>query len=142
MVAPDEQPDMARVMHAVTEAQLDRFIASLPDGLETLVGERGAKLSGGQRQRLALARAIYRQAPLLVLDEATSALDDETEAAVLASLDRLHADGCTIVIIAHQLATVERCDLVLMLDEGRLARVGTAEQLLGSLGRMENQGSI
>lgn len=142
LVPPDEQPDMARVMQAATAAQLDRFIASLPNGFETLIGERGARLSGGQRQRLALARAIYRQAPLLVLDEATSALDDETEAAVLSSLDRLHADGCTIVIIAHRLSTVERCDLVLMLDEGKLVEVGTAAELLGPLNRMEKQGSM
>jgi ABC-type multidrug transport system fused ATPase/permease subunit len=137
LVPPNEEPDVARVKHAASAAQLDRFIATLPDGYDTVVGERGAKLSGGQRQRLALARAIYRQSPLLVLDEATSALDDATEAAVLSSLDQLNAAGVTIVIVAHRLSTVERCDLVLMLDDGRLAQSGTAQEMLGKLKGMK-----
>ncbi|HET9336711.1 MAG TPA: ABC transporter ATP-binding protein [Sphingomicrobium sp.] len=118
--APGKEADLAAVRRAAEAAQLDEFVATLPDGYETKVGERGVQLSGGQRQRLALARAIYKQAPLLVLDEATSALDDATEAAVLGSLDKLHAEGCTIVIIAHRRSTVERCDLVFRLDEGEL----------------------
>lgn len=135
LISFDEQPDLGRVTQAAIAAQLHQFISSLPDGYQTLVGERGAKLSGGQRQRLALARAIYRRSPLLILDEATSALDEETEEAVLSSLDQLHAAGCTIVIIAHRLSTVERSDLVLMLDEGRLVQSGTASELLGKLSR-------
>ncbi len=121
LAPPDQELDLERVSRAAMAAQLDQFILSLPDGYETMVGERGVKLSGGQRQRLALARAVYRKAPVLVLDEATSALDDETEAAVMSSLDRLHSEGCTIIIIAHRQSTVARCDLVLKLDNGRLA---------------------
>ncbi len=130
LLSPGEEPELTRVMAAARAAQLDAFIASLPQGYDTLVGERGARLSGGQRQRLALARAIYRQAPLLVLDEATSALDEETEAAVMSSLDRLHESGCTIVTIAHRRSTIERCDLVLMLDDGRLVQSGAAQETL------------
>jgi ATP-binding cassette subfamily B protein len=118
--SPDSEPDPSAVRRAAVIAQLDEFVATLPAGYETRVGERGVQLSGGQRQRLALARAIYKQAPLLVLDEATSALDDATEAAVLGSLDQLHAEGCTIVIIAHRRSTIERCDLVFRLDQGEL----------------------
>ena len=105
---PDTQLDMGRIQRAASVAQLDGFVASLPEGHTTRVGERGIGLSGGQRQRLALARAVYKQAPLLVLDEATSSLDDMTEEAVLAALDELHAEGCTIVIIAHRMSTVAR----------------------------------
>ena len=86
--------------------------------------ERGIRLSGGQRQRLGLARAIYKQAPVLILDEATSALDDETEAAVLAALDRLSAEGRTIIIVAHRASTIRRCDLVVRLEEGRIDHAG------------------
>ena len=95
------------------------------------VGERGVRLSGGQRQRLALARAIYKDAPLLVLDEATSALDDATEAALLGALDELSAQGRTIIIIAHRRSTVDGCDLVLRLDHGRLIETGSYAQLFG-----------
>ena len=112
--------DMERVRRAAQTAELADFIDSLPDGYETKVGERGARLSGGQRQRLALARAIYKDVPLLVLDEATSALDDETEAAVLKALGALQAEGRTIVIVAHRRSTIEGCDLVLRLENGRL----------------------
>lgn len=125
----DLDPDIARVKDAAAKAHIDEFITSLPDGFDTLVGERGARLSGGQRQRLALARAIYRQPKVLILDEATSALDDETETAILSSLDQLQAGGCTIVIVAHRQATLERCDIVLMLDEGKLIEVQSAPQL-------------
>jgi len=112
--------DMERVRRAAQTAELADFIDSLPDGYETKGGERGARLSGGQRQRLALARAIYKDVPLLVLDEATSALDDETEAAVLKALGALQAEGRTIVIVAHRRSTIEGCDLVLRLENGRL----------------------
>ena len=115
--------DMERVRSAAEIAQLTEFIDTLPDGISTKIGERGARLSGGQRQRLALARAIFRDAPVLVLDEATSALDDDTEAAVLKTLDWLQAQGKTIIIIAHRRSTVEGCDLVIRLDRGQLAEV-------------------
>ena len=134
--------DMGRVERVAAIAQLDGFIATLPQGYETKVGERGVRLSGGQRQRLALARAIYRQPRLLVLDEATSALDDETESAVLASLDQVQADGCTIVIVAHRLSTVERCDRIFVLDEGTLVRSGSSTELFGPLNRLREQGEL
>lgn len=112
--------DMQRVREAADIAQLDGFVASLPHGYETRVGEKGAQISGGQRQRLAIARAVYKGTPLLVFDEATNALDPATEAAVLKALDGLQRQGRTIVIIAHSPATTERCDQVLRLEEGRL----------------------
>jgi len=124
--------DMERVRRAAQTAELADFIDSLPDGYETKVGERGARLSGGQRQRLALARAIYKDVPLLVLDEATSALDDETEAAVLKALGALQAEGRTIVIVAHRRSTIEGCDLVLRLENGRLVEVNGVERQISA----------
>ena len=118
--SPDGTIDMERARRAAAIAQLDEFVASLPDGYETIVGERGVRLSGGQRQRLGLARAIYKQAPVLILDEATSALDDATEQAVLRALDELDAAGCTILIVAHRTSTIASCDEVVRLDEGRI----------------------
>jgi len=119
-IALSREADLDRVREAASLAQLDRFIDSLPEGYQTRVGERGARISGGQRQRLAIARAIYKDAPLLVLDEATSALDDETEAAVLSALDRLQEQQRTIVIIAHRSQLIERCDCVIRLENGRI----------------------
>jgi len=116
--------DMERVRRAAQMVELDAFVDSLPDGYETKIGERGARVSGGQRQRLALARAIYKDTPLLVLDEATSALDQETEAAVLKALHALQANGRTIIIIAHRQSTIEDCDLIVRLDHGRLTSGG------------------
>ncbi len=112
--------DMARVEDAARRARLHDFVATLPLGYDTPVGERGVGLSGGQRQRLGLARALYKGAPVLVLDEATSALDPATEAEVLGSLADLSADGLTIVMIAHRLSPVFACDLVIRLEDGRV----------------------
>ncbi|MGN6156394.1 MAG: ABC transporter ATP-binding protein [Sphingomicrobium sp.] len=122
-IAVSAEFDMDRVRHAASLAQLDSFIESLPQGYESRVGERGARMSGGQLQRLAIARAIYKDTPLLVLDEATSGLDTETEAAVLSALDRLHEQGRTIVIISHRATTTARCDSALRLKSGRLAEL-------------------
>ena len=105
-----EPLDLDRVARAVDMAQLADLVSSLPNGLDTVIGERGIRLSGGQRQWLGLARAIYKDAPVLVLDEATSALDEVNEAAVLGALDELRQQGRTIVIIAHRLSTISRCD--------------------------------
>jgi ABC-type multidrug transport system fused ATPase/permease subunit len=114
--------DAERVADAAGRAQLASFVDSLPEGYETRVGERGVRLSGGQRQRLGIARALYKGAPVLVLDEATSALDDDTEAAVLASLDSLARDGgLTLIVIAHRRSTVEACDQIVRLEDGRIA---------------------
>lgn len=119
------EPDMERVRRAAGIAQLSAFVEQLPRDYETRVGERGVRLSGGQRQRLALARAIYKNGQLLVLDEATSALDTTTEEAVLAALDELTVEGRTIVIIAHRLTTVAKCDLVYQLEDGAIVRSGS-----------------
>ena len=128
---PADAVDMDRVERAANIAQLGAFIATLPEGYDTLVGERGVKLSGGQRQRLGLARAIYKQAPVLVLDEATSALDDATEAAVMAALDQLGAEGETILIVAHRLSTLATCQMVIRLDEGRIDDVQGYDKIRG-----------
>jgi ATP-binding cassette subfamily B protein len=124
------EADSLRIAAAATLAQLHDFIVSLPEGYETRIGERGVRLSGGQRQRLALARALYKQAPVLVLDEPTSALDDQTEAAIVDVLDKLQASGTTIVIVAHRLSTIAKCDPVLVLEEGRLVKSGNRAGLL------------
>lgn len=130
---PEEKVDLDRVIDAARRAELDEFVRSLPDGYQTFVGERGIRLSGGQRQRLAIARAIYKQAPILVLDEATSALDDATETAVMHALDTLGQEGRTIIMIAHRLSTVARADIVARLDNGRLVEVGSHTEVLGAL---------
>lgn len=108
---PDSEIDDNKVWSALKEAQLDEFVRSLPDGLDTAIGERGIRLSGGQRQRIGIARALFEDPEVLVLDEATSALDNETEAAIMDSINRLHGKK-TLVIIAHRLQTIEKCDMV------------------------------
>jgi ABC-type multidrug transport system fused ATPase/permease subunit len=130
---PDQSPDEERIITAAKKAQLHDFVLSLPAGYETYVGERGIRVSGGQRQRLGIARAIYKDAPILVLDEATSALDDRTEADVLAALDQLRREGRTIIIVAHRLSTVRHCDLVARLDLGRLVEFGPLGDLASRL---------
>jgi ATP-binding cassette subfamily B protein len=128
---PDDKPDERRIVDAARRAQLHEFVQSLPSGYDTLVGERGVRLSGGQRQRLGIARAIYKDAPVLVLDEATSALDEAIEAAVIAALYQLSQDGRTIIIVAHRLSTIRHCDLVARLDSGQIAAMGTFAEVLG-----------
>lgn len=108
---PDEDIDDGRVWEALKEAQLDEFVRGLPEGLDTSIGERGIRLSGGQRQRIGIARALFEDPEVLVLDEATSALDNETEAAIMESINRLHGRK-TLIIIAHRLQTIEKCDMV------------------------------
>jgi len=126
LAAPDDEIGLDRLVEASKTAQLHDFVMSLPDGYDTFVGERGIRLSGGQRQRLGIARAIYKNAPVLVLDEATSALDEATEAAVMDALHRVRAEGrTTIIIIAHRLSTISRCDRVVRLHEGRVSEVGS-----------------
>ncbi len=121
--------DEAAVRRALDEAALGEFVASLPEGLDTRVGERGVQLSGGQRQRVAIARAFLKNAPTLILDEATSHLDAVSEAQVRGALDSLMRDRTTIVI-AHRLSTVRHADLIVVLDHGRLAEVGAHAELV------------
>lgn len=118
---PDDEIEEERVWAALKEAQLDTYIRSLPDGLDTSIGERGIRLSGGQRQRIGIARALYEDPEVMVLDEATSALDGETEAAIMESINRLHGKK-TLVIIAHRLTTIEKCDLVYRVGEQKAVR--------------------
>lgn len=127
------ETDHFRIKAAAKQAQLHEFIETLPEGYDTHVGERGIRLSGGQRQRLALARALYKQAPMLVLDEPTSALDDQTEAAIVSALDQLQSSGTTIVIVAHRLSTMAKCDPVFVLEEGQLVKSGSFVDLFGEL---------
>jgi ATP-binding cassette subfamily B protein len=120
----------AEIHQAAQAAHVTEFAGALPDGFDTLVGERGVKLSGGQRQRVALARAILRDAPILLLDEATSALDSESEVLVQRALWRL-MEGRTALVVAHRLSTVARMDQLVVLDRGQIAERGTHQELLG-----------
>lgn len=120
---------MDNIVKAAKKAQLHDFIQSLPDGYESIVGERGIKLSGGQRQRLSIARAILKDAPILILDEATSAVDTETERAIQQNLSQL-TEGKTAIIIAHRLSTIRHADNIIVIRDGTITEQGTHEQLL------------
>ena len=118
---PEEEIDEARLWEVLEEAQLDAFIKTLPDGLDTGIGERGIRLSGGQRQRIGIARALYHNPEVMILDEATSALDNDTEKAVMESINRLQGKK-TLIIIAHRLQTIEKCDLVYRVENGKIIK--------------------
>jgi ABC-type multidrug transport system fused ATPase/permease subunit len=132
-IAPD-LIDLARIRAAAAEAQLTRFVETLPDGYATRVGERGVRLSGGQRQRLGIARALYKQPSVLILDEATSALDNETEAAVMAALSS-GGRRRTVLIVAHRLTSLASCDRLVRLHEGAIVEEGSFESIVGERAR-------
>ncbi len=121
------------IERAAEAANAREFIRTQPAGFDTVVGERGIRLSGGQRQRIAIARAILKDAPILILDEATSALDTESERLIQAALEQL-MHGRTTIVIAHRLSTIEHCDRIVVLDGGRVAEEGTHADLLARQG--------
>ena len=125
---PKDKIDDDAVMSAIRSAQLEEFVASLPDGMETVVGERGVRLSGGQRQRIGIARALYNNPDVLVLDEATSSLDTETEHGVMQAVQALQGDK-TVIIVAHRLSTVEYCDRLYRLENAQIVDEGTFSEV-------------
>jgi ATP-binding cassette subfamily B protein len=127
---PKDKIDMVQVRKAARLAQISEHIESLEAGYDTFVGERGIRLSGGQRQRIGIARALYKNATVLVFDEATSALDDETEAELMKAIDVLSKD-LTVIMIAHRLSTVRRCDKILKLHKGKVVAFDTPDIVLG-----------
>jgi len=136
-VAYGQTPDRERVMAALAAANLADVVAAMPEGVDTRVGGNGMRLSGGQRQRLAIARAIYKDAPILILDEATSALDSESERHVQEALETL-MKGRTTLVIAHRLSTIERADRILVMDAGKIAEHGSHAELLRQNGLYAN----
>jgi ATP-binding cassette subfamily B protein len=132
LARPDATDEQIRA--ATTAAAIHDLVDGLPDGYDTMVGERGYRFSGGERQRLAIARMLLRNPPVLILDEATSALDTRTERAVQEALDKLF-EGRTTIVIAHRLATIERADQIVVLHEGRVVERGTHDDLVTHAGR-------
>ena len=128
---PISEIDIERVKRAARLAQIADFIEKRPGGYEEIVGERGIRLSGGQRQRIGIARALYKQASVIVLDEATSALDNATERDVMAEIEGL-SHQVTVILIAHRLTTVQRCDCIFQLDQGQVVAAGSYEELLAN----------
>ena len=125
----DGEIDAARLDKAVATAQLGPVIDALPQGLDTVTGERGVRLSGGQRQRIAIARALYDDPEVLVMDEATAALDNETEREVTQAIEWLSKEK-TIIVIAHRLSTVRNCDSLCFMQDGRISATGSIDKLM------------
>ena len=125
----NEEANQEQIDKAVKMAFLDEFIATLKDGLDTQIGERGILLSGGQKQRVAIARAFLKNAPIVILDEATSALDNKAEAIVQKAIDNLMEDK-TVFVIAHRLSTIQNADKIVVINEGQIVEQGTHEELL------------
>jgi len=125
---PDNEINNHDVMKAVKSARLSELLNDLPDGLDTIVGENGARLSGGQKQRVGIARALYHQPQVLVMDEATSALDNITEKEVIAAIDNLRGEQ-TVIMIAHRLTTVKNCDILFLMQDGKIIDSGSYREL-------------
>lgn len=136
-----EEINDANVKNAISIAQLDEFVSSLPDGINTQVGEKGARLSGGQRQRLGIARALYTNPKLLILDEATSSLDGETELAISTALHNLGND-VTVIVIAHRLSTVRSASQVIYLEDGKILAQGTFEEVRRQVPNFDKQAKL
>lgn len=127
----DEDIDEIKIWNAINMAQLTEVVHQLPDGIDTIIGERGIRLSGGQRQRIALARAFYHERDIIVMDEATSSLDNETEKEIINTMKRLKGDK-TLIVIAHRLTTVEHCDVLYKLEQGKIVSSGSFQQVVGA----------
>jgi ABC-type multidrug transport system fused ATPase/permease subunit len=125
------EADAQEISEAIRVAGVEAFVESLPDGLETLVGERGVRLSGGQKQRIGIARALLKDAPILVLDEATSAVDTETELKIKEAVRRA-TEGRTVLVVAHRLSTIMAADRIVVLEDGRVVETGTYAELLSN----------
>ena len=138
---PADKIDDEAVWSALEDAQLAGYVREMPEGLDTIVGERGVKLSGGQRQRIGIARALYNNPELLVLDEATSALDNETETRVIAAIESAKR-GRTLIMIAHRLSTVRNCDRIFFLRDGELISTGTYDELMGHSPEFKRMASV
>jgi len=138
---PSEEIDDSLVLQALKVAHLDKFIESLPEGLQTNVGDRGTKLSGGQRQRLGIARAVFTKPKLLVLDEATSSLDGQSESDISDSINDMRGE-ITVILIAHRLSTVKNADKVVYLEGGKIVSVGTFEEVRKNVPNFEKQASL
>jgi len=142
-----DDPKQEAIEAVAKAANAHDFIMALPDGYDTLVGERGVILSGGQRQRISLARALLKDAPILILDEATSSLDTESERLVQQAIDRL-MQGRTVIVIAHRLSTIRHASRIIVLEDGRVAQSGTHDELLaagglyGELYRMQFESQV
>ena len=137
----DKDIDEKKIQDAVSQSQLRDLMHQLPEGLDTMVGEKGVQLSGGQRQRIAIARAIYRDPKILVLDEATSALDGLTEQKIMQSIHNIASD-ITVIIIAHRLNTIKECDMIYLIDKGKIVADGTYSELLESNEQFQNLSKI
>jgi ATP-binding cassette subfamily B protein len=126
-------PDLDRIIEVSRAAHVHEFVSELPEGYDTIVGERGLKLSGGQRQRVAIAQAMLKRAPILILDEATSALDSHSERLVQEALWLL-MERCTSLVVAHRLSTIARLDRIIVVEEGAVTDSGTHRELLAREG--------